>query len=268
MFLFYWLIAIMPLDQHQFWGREIVGTFTIVKALGLLCLLIALFHIGTGSVHPQLLRSPQARWYIAFFVFQCSSYIVQAGHLVYGLLPYSNVFSIISLFIAVQTLVDSEARFYRTLLVAIGALGFASLHTIRQQQKYGDLSGFRPGGMLSDANEYALVVGLFVPLAFMWAFSRRPLWERAFCFGCLTSMLLGTTFAASRGGFLGLVAAFLFLIWHSRHRVRNFVVVSALIVPLTLYSPASPWHRFMRPDYGDQLRHRRPGLSRGKRVCG
>jgi hypothetical protein len=253
MFFFYWLIAIMPLDQHRFWGQPLFGTFTPVKVLGLVALLVAVFQMMTSGKFPQLLQSTQARWYTAFVVFQCSSYLFQGGQLVYGFTPYTNVFSIVSLLIAVLTLINSRQRLYHTILVAIGAVGFSSLYTIRQQQKYGDITYFRPGGMLGDANEYALVVGLWMPLAFVWAFSKRPRWERALCFGCLASTLLGTTFAASRGGFLGLAAAFLFLIWRSQHRVRNLVIVTTLLVPLLLLSPSSPLQRFKAPSYGDQL---------------
>ena len=243
----------MPLDQHPFWGREILGTFTIVKLLGLICLIVAIFHLASTDVTPHLLRTWQAKWYLAFALFQCSSYFVQGGQLASGAMAYSHVFSIFSLFIAALSLVDSKPRLYRVLLVSMGAAGFASLYTIRQQQKYGDMTGFRPGGLLGDANEYALVVGLWMPLAFLWTLSRRPLWERCLCFGSLCAALLGSTFASSRGGFIGLLAAFLFLVAHSGHRMRNFAIVSALIVPLTILSPSSPLRRFTDPNYGDKL---------------
>ncbi len=254
MFFFYWLVSVMPLDQHEFWGQELVGTFTLIKALGVLCLVIALIRIGSQTAWPRLLHSPQARWYSALVLLQCSSYLVLGGQLVYASGAYSHVFSILGLLVATLTLVDREPRLYRTLLATIAGVGFASLHAIRQQHKYGAIyEGFRPGGMSGDANVYALVVGLWVPLAFIWAFSKRPHWERAFCFACLLSTLLGTTFAASRGGFLGLTVAFLFLVWRSGFRVRNFVVVSTLVVPLALFYPASPWRRFQQPGYGDRL---------------
>jgi O-antigen ligase len=253
MLFFYWMIGIMPLDQHPFWGREIIGSFTIIKALGLICLLIAFGRMASKGSSPPFLQTPQARWYLAFFVLQCSSYFVQFGRLESGMMAYSHVFSIAALFIAALTLVNSPARFNRTLIVAIASAGFASLYTIRQQQKYGDQYGFRPGGLLGDANEYALIVGLWMPLAFMLAVSKRPVWERALCCGCLASTLLGTTFSASRGGFFGLAAAFLFLIFRSKNRVRNLIVIAALFVPLLLYSSSSVLNRFRNPSYGDQL---------------
>jgi O-antigen ligase len=133
------------------------------------------------------------------------------------------------------------------LLVAIGAIAFVSLHTIRQFQLYHGIRGFRPGGMLSDSNYYALVAGIFMPLAFLLAInSRRPNWERLFCLGCLGLALIGTTFAASRGGFLGMAVAFLFVIWNSKNRARNLFVCSLLLIPLSLL-PMSPLRRLQNP---------------------
>jgi O-antigen ligase len=252
MFFFYWLIAIMPLDQHPFWGQPLVGTLTIVKLLGIICFLIALYEIAANGASPRFLRSPHARAYLLFLLMQCASGFIHAGQLVFGLTPYSNVFSILTLFVAAQTLASTRARLYWCLLVGIGAVGFVSLYAIRQHQQYG--ASARPGGMFADSNEYTLVVGMWIPLAFLWAFSKcRPKWERLLCLGCLSSLVLGTTFAASRGGFLGLVAAATLLIFHSQRRIRNFVVVTAVMVPLMVLIPTSPLHRLKNPGYGDQL---------------
>ncbi len=251
MFFFYWMIAIMPLDQHWLWGHAIVGDFTVIKALGLLCFLIALLRLMVGHSSPKFLLTSQARWFLLFVLFQCSSYIVHFGGLANSGGAYSHVFSIVTLFFTVLVLVDARQKLNWSLLVAIGACGYVSLYAIRQQQAYG--AGTRPGGMFGDANEYALVVGMWLPLAFLWAFSKRPKWERIFCFGCFGLVLLGTTFAASRGGFLGLVASFTYLIWHSGHRVRNLALVGGLLVPLLLLTPSSPLRRLQDPGYGDKL---------------
>jgi O-antigen ligase len=251
MFFFYWMIAIMPLDQHWLWGHAIVGDFTVIKALGLLCFLIALVGLIARHSSPRFLLTSQARWFLVFVSFQCLSYVVHFGGLANPLGAYSHVFSILTLFFTVLVLVDAPEKLNWSLLVAIGACGYVSLYAIRQQQLYG--AGTRPGGMFFDANEYALVVGMWLPLAFLWAFSKRPRWERIFCFGCFLLVLLGTTFAASRGGFLGLVASFGYLIWHSGLRVRYFALVGGLLVPLLLLTPSSPLRRLQDPGYGDKM---------------
>ena len=255
MFLFYWLVAVMPLENHWLWGHVLFGTFTVIKVLGLFCLFIAGSRLAASRVSLLPFCSLTTRWILVF--------TIVLGFAAIQSLPqsmsqaWSHVLSIISLFITVLALVTSHIRLNRTLLIAIGAAGFASLYTIRQQQHQGALYGdFRAGGMSGDPNYYAMLVGLWGPLAFLWVFSRRPLWERLFCCGCLLAILAGYTVAASRGGFIGLAAASLYLIFRSTHRARNFLMVGMLSGPVVLalfFVPSSPLYRFTHPTGGDQF---------------
>ncbi len=254
MFLYYLLIAIMPFAEHRIWGYQLAGTFTVVKLVGVLCFLVAAVRFFTQGTRPPFLQSATSWCYAAFTLLECSSYFEQGGNLVEAWAGYSNIISTFLLFVATLTLVNSRQRLRRSLLVAIGAVGFTSLYALRAWQKYHGLyAGFRPGGMLSDANEYALIAGLWMPLAFLWAFSKRPRWEKAFCLGCFALCLLGTTLAASRGSFLGMAAAFLFLIWHSPHRIRNLALAGVLLLPLGLLGPRSALQRFLHPSHSDEL---------------
>jgi O-antigen ligase len=247
------LVAIMPLEDHPIWGRQIVGTLTITKMVGILCLLAALLYVLTRGYLPSLFGSTASRWFAAYFLLECSSYLVHGGRLATPLNDYSHILSIFFLFVTTLALVDSRLKLQRSLLVTIGGVGFTSLYAVREWQEYHALyPGFRPTGMLSDSNEYALVAGLWLPLAFLWAFGKRPRWEKVFCLGCFAACLLGTTFAASRGGFLGLIASFLFLIWHSRRRARNLALVGVLLLPLALLTSHSAVDRFLHPEAGDQ----------------
>jgi O-antigen ligase len=253
MFIFYWLIVIMPLDEHPVLGRALVGALTPVKILGIVCLILAVYRMGLTGKYATCLRNPQAPWYLTLLLFQSASYFVQGGNLVSGAMAYSHVFSIATLFLVAPALIDTQPRLYRTLLVAVGAVGLCSLYAVRQQQHYGGAAGFRPSGMFNDSNEYALIASLWMPLAFVWAFSRRPLWERCLCFGCLGAAALGTTFAASRGGLLGMAAGFLLLIFRSHSRVRNLTLVGAAAMFLLVLFPNSALRRLEHPGYADQI---------------
>jgi O-antigen ligase len=252
--LFYLLIAIMPLEAHRFWGGQVGGPLTIVKLVGLLCFLVAAFRILAQGSRPPFFQSATSWWYAAFFLLQCSSYLVQGGKLANPGGSYSQIVSFFLLYVSTLTLVNSRPRLRRALLVAIGAVGFTSLYAIREWQKYhGIYAEFRPGGMLSDANEYALIAGLWMPMAFLWAFGKRPRWEKVFCMGCLACCLLGTAFAASRGCILGMAASFLFLIWHSPQRARNLALAALLLVPIGLIGAHSVLDRYLHPSHSDQL---------------
>lgn len=252
MFLIYcWLIAIMPLEMHDFWGRELFGTVTIVKLVGGLAFLAALGYTASKGRWPKIVSADTAP-FLVFIAIVLSNYFFHISDLEHPLMAYSHVFSIITLFVTVLFLVSTPRRLHWSLLVAIGAIAFVSLHTMRQWQLYGGIRGFRPGGMLADSNYYALVAGLFIPLAFLFVMSsHRPRWERLFCLGCLGLALVGTTFAASRGGFLGMSAAFVFVIWNSRRRARNLVICGLLLIPLSLL-PMSPLRRLQKPSDLDE----------------
>ncbi len=250
MFVFYWLIAIMPLDEHPLWGRELFWVFTPVKVIGVLCIFVAVYRIWSHHQVPRLFYSPQAKWYVALFVVQCSSYFVQGGK-VHGT-AYSHVATIAALFFVVPVLVDSLAKLNRTLLAAIGALGFSSLYALRQWQNYGDVASYRASGMFNDSNEYALITGLWIPLAFLWVAGKRPLWERLFCGICLGCMVFGVAVAGSRGGFLGLVSGLGLLVMRSHKRLLYLGALAGVMIPLLFLAPNSAWRRLRNPTYGDE----------------
>jgi O-antigen ligase len=160
--------------------------------------------------------------------------------------------SLAMMFFTTLVLVNSLIRLRWTLVAAIGGLAFASLYVLREFQKYsGPNSMIRPGYVVGDPNYFTLSALLCLPLAFALIQERRPRWLRPFAATCLILMILAVTLAASRGGFLGLMAAFLFVLWRSRQRARNFIVLACLIVPLSILSPISPLARLLSPTYSD-----------------
>lgn len=249
--VFYLFVAVLPLDNHWFWRMELLGTFTVMKLLGLICLGLAITQIKKAVI-AKALQCAASKWFLAFITIQCTSFLCHSGELSVDSAVYSGIFALLSLFITVVIFVDSYHRLYRTVLIAIGGAAFASLYTIRGQQLLPDALDLRPSGIFEDANYYAMVTGLWIPLAFVWALGLKSLVERVYCAACLAVMMLGTTFAASRGGFLGLCGAMLFVTSNSRHRLRNVIILACLAIPLLTFSPSSPLRRFQNPSYGDE----------------
>jgi len=165
-----------------------------------------------------------------------------------------------SLFLIFITLsvVDTLARLRWTVLTVVGSYGFASLYVIREwQQGHLIYRSFRPGWIVGDANYFSTTAIFAFVLAFYYIHGKRPRWEKAYCIVCLLLTILAVTFCASRGGFLGLVVAALFLVWHTKRRVRNLILISALVLPLSVALPMSPLHRLLDPstDYGSTQFH-------------
>jgi O-antigen ligase len=166
--------------------------------------------------------------------------------------PWLSYISFPLFFFITLTLVDSLRRLRTVLLVAVGSVGFASAHVVREWQKYGGFGTYRPGYVTGDANYYSLSALLCVPIAFYLMGSRQRPWERWFCGGCLALTMLGLTAAASRGALLGLLAAMVFACVVSRRRAQMLKLAFGVVLPLLMFSPSSPLSRLLHPDHSDQ----------------
>lgn len=247
MILFYLLISQMPLDQDPTWGR-FLGVATLIKYLGLLCVFYALFHMASRRSSPRYLQTIGARLYIVYLLFAFISYWFMGPEFSLRSSPFISFLSMAFLFFVVLTIVDTIPRLRWTLLVAVASMGWASLYVVREWMRD---PYWRPGSIAGDANYFALDACLVLPLAFLFVWRSRVTWERLFALGCFVATIGSTMLGGSRGGFLAIGAAFLWILWHSPHRTRNFVFLIVLIVPPLLFTPFSPIRRLLHPQYSD-----------------
>lgn len=251
MIVFYFLIGIMPLSDHHIWA-SFVGDLTIFKYVGAASALYALAYLNARRSAPPCFRTWQARLFIIFYLIATISYFTKGLRGSLELSPFLSYTSFLLLFLITVTVVDSARRLRSVMLVAIGSVAFASLYMIREWQKYHNLyADFRPGWVVGDPNYFTISALLTLPAAFYLMLASIRVLERCFCAGCLVLTLLAVTFGASRGGFLGLVTAFLFLVWHSRERLRNLILAGGLVLPLSIIAPISPLGRLLHPSHGD-----------------
>jgi putative inorganic carbon (HCO3(-)) transporter len=250
MIFFYLLIFVMPRGEDPFWGRHL-GGLTLVKYLGIVCLLYAAFYLTRRRVSPRYFHTAQAKWFLVFFVIAAISYLLKGPGFSWQTNLFVSYTSFLLLFFVTLVVVDTLHRFRWVLLVACGGIAFASLYLVREWRWYGYNPLFRPGLGVGNPNDFAAMANLFVPAAFYLMLERRPRWERLFCLGCLVATLGGFTVAASRGGFLGLAVALVFVIWHSRRRARNLAIMGVLLIPMII-APISPLHRLLHPSRSDE----------------
>lgn len=251
MILFYLLVTVLPLTLHPVWSR-FIGDLTIVKYLGLACVLYAALEIASGTRLPPLFRTWQARWFSVFIALATVSFFTLTGRVAWETSVLMIYVSLTMLFFATMTLVNSLSRLRWTLLATVGGLAFASLYVLREFQNstFAGLA-LRPGYVVGDPNYFTLSALISLPVAFCLAQLPRPWWSKPYCFCCIVLTLLAVTVAASRGGFVGLFAGLVFLLWRLPNRGRNFAILAALVVPLSLLSPVSPLQRLMSPNYSD-----------------
>jgi len=251
MILFYFLVWIMPLSEHHIWGSS-VGDLTVFKYVGAACAVYALIHLAANGLVPAYFRTWQARLFVVFYLIATVSYFTMGLKGTLELSPFLSYSSFLLLLLITVTVVDSVNRLRWVMLVAIGSVAFASLYLIREWQQYHNVyADFRPGWVVGDSNYFTISALLTVPAAFYLMLGAKRFWERCFCACSLVVTLLAVTFGASRGGFLGLATAFLFLVWHSRERLRNLVLAGALVLPLSFILPVSPVNRLLHPSHGD-----------------
>jgi len=250
MIFFYWLVFVTPRGEDEFWGRHVAG-LTLVKYLGIVCLLYAGFYLIRRRYPPRYLQTAQAKCVLIFFAIACASFVLRGSSFSWQSGLIVSYISFILLLFITLTVVDTRRRLRWVLIAGCGGIAVASLYMLREWRWYGYNPLFRPEIGVGNPNDFAAMANLFVPIAFYLMLERRPGWERLLCLVCLLSTLGGIIVCASRGGFLGLAAAILLMVWHSARPLRNLAIVAALLIPLAL-APFSPLHRLLRPTRSDQ----------------
>src|SRR5260370_11775028 len=243
------LIAFLPFKQNPFLN-DYAGDWTFTKYLGGACTIYAVAYVCSHGRFSSYLGSWQARWYLAFTLLVYFSYINTRTRFVMN--PILIVTSLSLLGFILLSVVDSIKRLRWVLLTAVGSVALASLYVIREWQKNkGWATGYREAWVVGDTNHFGISAICGITLAWYLAQERRSSWERLFCWGCLLLTLAAAIIGASRGGFLGLVAAMLFASVRSRKRTRNILVVLVVLVGFNVAYPYSPIQRLLHPTSSD-----------------
>ncbi len=253
MILFYLLIWVLPLSNHPIWSH-VAGGATVFKILGTACFIYSLFYFFSRKSAPAFLTTLQSKLFFVLYGIATFSFLTKSNYSAGHFSPILSYTSFAILFFIVVTITDTELRLRRVLMLSLGSLAFASLYVLREWQKDFSISATaRPGFVVGDSNEFALVAAMYLPVAFFLMKEKRRRWEPWYYLGCLAVTLVAVSLGASRGGFLGLVTAFLMAVYRSRRPIRNFALLSAFVVPLVLLLPQSPVRRLRQPTYADQV---------------
>lgn len=223
-----------------------------LQMLAMLFLIVVWFRFGDFSV----LRAPVVKWVSALVVL-CGLGILYAPNTRAAFNMMVNIFTyLIAVIIPVATFVRTTDRV--KWLFSIFALSntFIALWAITH-------GGTGPGGFVSDENDCALVLNIALPIAVALAsWPGQSGRARVFWVGCAVLMVIGTIATLSRGGFLGLMASAVVMVWYSRSRLK-FVgsVLGAMLVLLPFASVVVP-ERYMAEvrsigDSGDGTRQNR-----------
>lgn len=251
MLIYYLLILVMPLSEHQFWAHDFGASITPFKILGGLCVIYAGIALGFRDRFPQFLRTWQARLFFLLYVIVMLQCAANPGPGAINAVQHWTSFLL--LFFVTCSVVTSIKRLRWTLYSAIGAITLGSAYVLRSWQKYHSLyANFRAEGATGDANYFALAVVCFLPLALWLLVRQNNRYEKVgYLFACIatTAALVASS---SRGGFLALGAALAFMVLKLPHRVRHFAFAVIIMSVLGL-APGSPIQRMLHPNGGDQI---------------
>ena len=250
MILFYFLVSMMPFADPPLL-HYLAGDATF-KLLGALCAVYAVLYLGQRKVFPSYFATWQSRFIVLFYLIAVLSSFTK-GLAPIRESPIVSCTSYIILFFVTVTVVDSLNRLRWVLLSAAAALAFGSIFVIREWITFRNVySDFRPGWSVGDSNYFASAAILVVPFVYLRLRGGEVRWEKRFYTGTLFIAAVALTLCASRGGFQGLMAAFLVVLWRSRHRLRNLVLIGLLLLVPTLGLSNSPIRRLLRPTMSDR----------------
>lgn len=251
MILFYFLVSVMPfLDPPLL--HYLTGDATF-KLLGAVCALYASFYLSQRKAFPGYFATWQSRFILLFYLTAAISFLTKSRQPI-SESPLASCTCFMILLFVTLSVVDSLRRLRWVLLSAAAALAFGSVFVIREWIKFRNVyPDFRPGWSVGDSNYFATSAVLCLPFMILRVLSGEGVrWERRLYTGALLITLVAITLCASRGGFLGLMAAFLVFVWRSRRRLRNLVIISLLVLAPALALPNSPIRRLLQPTRSDR----------------
>jgi O-antigen ligase len=233
MWLLVLMIFIMPFETSPYLmlGQSFLGVFeafTVIKLLGLIGLAWAAMKMATGDTGEPVLGSGQAKLFSVFFM----------GVLVAGLLSGSG-FLAISRYLAFLTFLPFvlvTVRTHEDLRRVVYALALTFVvvfpYAVRQMLRYGG----RLGTGLYETNYMAANLLLFIPLALAIARVQLDPFKKKLWIGAALTLIFELFLTASRGGFLGLIAATAIY----AYRRRGLVGAAALMLVLMIAAVALP----------------------------
>lgn len=249
MLIYYLLIAVTTIPYHWLFASTVAG-LTITKWIGLLSLLWAAFYFPRRRPAGPLPAGPMAA-FLAYFGVQVISCLVRGPGISLHA-DFTKLLSILSLFLVVLIMTDSEEKLHRVLLVLMLSIAFSSNYVIRQFfQFYGVYRDWRGGGAAGDPNFYAAMVVIWMPACLVLLAGASTDKRRMLYLVAAAVSMAGFVLAASRGGMVALAAMIVFLMLRSRYRLRVLLLTAALLVPMLLLMPASPLRRMLNPSHGD-----------------
>lgn len=96
-----------------------------------------------------------------------------------------------------------------------------------------------PGGMLKDNNDFALALGMGIPILLNVGLSEKRVLLRRALIAVVPLTMITILLTHSRGGFLAMCVGIMVLVWRSKNRIAGFAVISLVVIAGILAAPSS-----------------------------
>jgi putative inorganic carbon (HCO3(-)) transporter len=159
---------------------------------------------------------------------------------------------ILIMFIVMVNTLRTQTRLKGLMWLSIGVGAWLSYQAIDyyQQGKF-EVEGYRVnvdfGGMFGNPNDMALHLVIFTPIAFVLGIASKNLFSKIIYFSAAVLMVMANFVTFSRGGFLGLIAISVVLVWKFSKKNRLVVIGSALVTGFLVitFAPGNYWVRIL-----------------------
>lgn len=240
MIFYYLMLFLAPFMEYPHLPK--IGTFTVIKLVGILVMVVAVIKAGATARPLFLLRFAEAK----LFIFLLSIITLSALSLGFPYTASLVVQTYISFFIFLFTtlvLVDSIEKLKKSCVVVLFSMFIASLYVYNSYIRWGST---RPGGIVGDSNYYAMIAISILPMAMLLQGSYRGL-MRLFIIGTAFSLAASTLLGGSRAGFLGICLSAVYLVMHMQRRVLVLSAGASVLAILLVVLPVSPLERLLNP---------------------
>jgi putative inorganic carbon (HCO3(-)) transporter len=245
-FLFSLLLYLRPHEVYP----GIFGVIPLAKIVSLVA--IAAYFLSKLRAGDAISIWPIELKMILFLVFLALIFVPFAANPGASIETLNDPFlKVVVIFFLMINLLDSRKRL-RLLMMGVVLCGIPlGLHAIKSYLS-GEfaLRGMRIAGMgqglFGNPNDLAICLNMLLPLAVVLGMTSRGIRRLIFLGGALV-MFAGIIFTYSRGGFLGIIATFLFMLWKlsKRKRIRTMVLVVVSVAALLPVLPGSYSQRIL-----------------------
>jgi O-antigen ligase len=137
------------------------------------------------------------------------------------------------IFLALTRYVDTPDKYNRLLNTWFGIHVFLAIHGIAKK-------GIGVGGFLGDENDFCMTMNMIIPFSFFLAMNASG--KKKIIYIVLTGLFLSAILISfSRGGFVGLVAAFIYCWLKTKRKLFTAIIMGVLTVFAIVVAPPAYW---------------------------